>query len=264
MSINTMRAEVRDTVGGTPIQGYSWPVTAFPYEELLASVYPGNMVSWAQPGRIPAVSGDTISVKDACNLSQIWAKNVGNTSTLQRSPAVMSNLPRWQSTSAVVGETGILGSLPAQLTDYTFACLVKVSTLIGGHNTFMSVGDFAPSRIWFYMSSSHVLTISHGSGDVHVVPGPYNVADVWYPLIVSYRDADKNLQIFNDGPVAIYNTTMVARPPVERSASVMMATNGGSPMIGEFALGMIWNTPLHNDATAISNVMTGLQGLRGL
>lgn len=257
MSLKTMRAEVVQGAGPA-IQGYTWPVAAFAYEELIASAYPDNIVSYASPGRIKR-SDAPVADADAASTARLWT---GQAAGLTRPVAadVLGGLPRWS--GADDAGQYVAANLAAQLTSYSVAVLFK-STSLTGHNGLFGVGDDSNTRALIYQRTTGDIAVQHGIGDGHNSTGVF-AADAWHALVWSYDDATGAGQLCVNSIDAPDMFTMTASPPADLNAAIMADAGGGTRMDGEVALVVVWDRALHIDGGALGHVMDGLNGLKSL
>lgn len=261
MTINLMKAEVV-AQGGTPILGYSWPPAAFPFEELLASVYPANLTVWAQPARIP-VAGNTVASLDACDFSRQFAQGTPTTVTVQRNGGTLSGLPRWQTENAAGPNNGLYASkdLAAPLTSYTYAALVKFAAT-GTHQAIITVGG-SSDRSMLYLQISRAIGFQHTASDIKSGTTLYS-AGVWLPVIASYNAVDQSVRVYVNSTTPEISAVMTVAPPVTKNITLGVTSDFAYEMTGDIALACIWDRALHLDSIAIGNAMAALQGMAAL
>ena len=241
---------------GAAIAGYpTWPLAAFPFEAQIAKVAPSSMVSYLQPGR-SGLSASPLQERDACTGAAIWTAQTTGT-TIATDGAVLGGLPRWEFDGS---SAGLYGSLPAALTDYTFACLARADN-VSGAKTLITVGSSGTSRVMLYFSSDDIF-LQHGTTDIKSSTGTTVVANTWIPVIASYKDSTKALLVYTTTTTPLISATMTNSPPAEVVAAIGSARTGVQPLLGEIALAAIWDTPIHEDATALANLVAALNGLR--
>ena len=240
---------------GAAIAGYpTWPLAAFPFEAQIAKVAPASMVSYLQPGR-SGLSASPLQERDACTGAAIWTAQTTGT-TIATDGAVLGGLPRWEFDGA---SAGLYGSIPAALTDYTFACLARADNAAGA-KSLVAVGSSTATKAMLYFNNA-TIALQHGTTDVKA-SGNIVSANTWTPIIVSYKNADKSLRIYTTTTTAVVTASMTNSPPAEVVTQIGSARAGMHPLLGEIALSAIWNTPVHEDATALANLVAALNGLR--
>lgn len=262
MSLNLTLAEVVPG-SGTPISGYSWPVAAFPYEEIIAATYPENMVSWAQPARIKSADVP-VTDTDACNLSRKWTAQTAQVSRAQ-SDAVLGSLPRWVLAGpGVAGTNGLFGTMDAAVTSYTYAGLVK-STAIAASQTLFNINNpsASPGNTTIYVSGTGALVLVHGGTTAGIAAKTLS-ANTWHAVLISYDAGDEEAMVYLDTVESPEVVSSHPAGPGGTGGAIGVARNGTWDFTGEIALSLLWDTALHKDASAIRNVMDGLNGLRGL
>jgi len=241
---------------GAAIAGYpTWPLAAFPFEAQIAKIYPEDMVSYLQPTR-SGLSASPLQERDACTGSAIWTAQTTGTVVAQGS-GVLGGLPRWDFNGT---DAGLYGSIPAALTDYTIACLARADN-VSGTKSLVTVGGTAGTRLMLYFSSDDIY-LQHGTGDIKNSTGTTVVANTWLPVIVSYKDSTKALRIYTTTTTPLVSATMTNSPPAEVIAAIGSALTGVQPLAGEIAMNAIWSRPIHEDATALANLVAALNGLR--
>jgi len=243
---------------GEAVAGYpTITLDAAPFEAQIAKVAPASMVSFLTPGR-GAISASPLQERDACTGAAIWTAQTTGT-TIATDGAVLGGLPRWEFDGA---SAGLYGSLPAALTDYTIACLARADNAAGA-KSLVAVGSSGTSRVMLYFSSDDIF-LQHGTTDIKSSTGTTVVANTWLPVIVSYKDSTKALRIYTTTTTALVSATMTNSPPAEVVAAIGSADWGAAALLGEIALAAIWSTPIHEDATALANLVAALNGLAAL
>lgn len=259
MGINTMRAEIVGT-GGTPIAGYSWPVAAMPYEEMIAGIHPGNLVAYASAGRIK-ISDSPVTDADACVLSRRWTAQSVNI-TRQIDSGVLGGLPRWQGVSEGGFDNGLFASLDASLTDYSMLVLARVTT--GGANRcLVNLGPTTTDRVMLYTGTTDLLSIQHNSTDIKAAASAVTIG-AWLPIVVSYQDSSKAMRVYMGSTTPVISATMTNSPTSSRLASLMMTRENTTELTGELALAVMWDRALHLDSNALQAAVTAVNGLAAL
>lgn len=249
--------DIKD-VSASALVGYpTWPIAALPFESDLASVYPSNMLSYVSPGR-GALTASPIQSADACNMSRRWvAQNLG--ASLVQDSGVLGNLPRWSFNGSGLG---LLGTLDAALTDYSIAMLVRTPT-VTGLKPLLTIGASSSTRTMLYITGPNV-ALQHGTGDVKTTTGTAVVANTWLPVVVSYKNSDKAIRVYTASTTALISSTMTNSPPSDFVGAWGSSNTGSLYFTGEIALGILWDTPLHSDVTALGKVIAAINGIKAL
>lgn len=257
MSLILTTIDDRSPRTGDAVPGYpTINLRALPSEALLSKVLPENMVSYLTPGR-GAITASPIQERDSCTGNAIWTAQTTGTTTATDG-AVLGGLPRWDFDGV---SAGLYGSLPAALTDYTFACLARADN-VSGAKSLITVGSLGATRAMLYFNNA-TIALQHGTTDVKA-SGNIVAANTWTPIIVSYKGSTKALRIYTTTTSTVVSATMTNSPPADVVSAIGSTRAGAQPLLGEIALAAIWNTPVHEDATALTNLVTALNGLRGL
>lgn len=257
--INTMRAEIVGS-GGTPIAGYSWPVAAMPFEEMLCSIYPNDIAAYASAGRIK-VSDSPVTDADASNPARRWTAQSVNISR-QIDSGVLGGLPRWQGVSEGGFDNGLFASLDASLTDYSMVVLARVTT--GGANRcLVNIGPSTSDRVMLYTGTTDLLSIQHNSTDIKAAASAVTIGD-WLPIVVSYQESTKAMRVYMGSTTPVISSTMTNSPTTSRLASLMMTRENTTELTGELALAAIWGRALHLDSAALATAITAINGLAAL
>lgn len=242
---------------GEAVAGYpTITLEAAPFEAQIAKVAPASMVSFLTPGR-SGLSASPLQERDACTGAAIWTAQTTGT-TIATDGAVLGGLPRWEFGGA---SAGLYGSIPAALTDYTFACLARADNAAGA-KSLVAVGSSTATKAMLYFNNA-TIALQHGTTNVKA-SGNIVAANTWTPIIVSYKNADKSLRIYTTTTTAVVTASMTNSPPAEVVAAIGSTRVGMHPLLGEIALSAIWSTPIHEDATALANLVAALNGLAAL
>lgn len=261
MTLATMRAEIRNS-GGAPIPGYSWPVAAFPFEERIARTYPENIVSCLMGAGRNAVQASPVIDADAANLRRRWTAQSANI-TVETDAAVLGGYPLYRNVgSGVAGNNSVLATLDAPLTSYTFAALFRPRQ-VGIQQGIMSVGPSPSDRVFLLVQASNVIEIQHTSANQRRTTATVSL-DTWAAIIASYDASDNSVQVFLNTTAAEVDDTMPIDPGTSRAASILATVDNTLEANAEMAVAVMWNRALHTDATAIADVMAGLNGIAAL
>lgn len=258
MALNFTTVDPREVKYWEGVPGYpKVPPKAFPFEAALAKIYPADMISYLQPGRSGIVASP-LKERDPCTGSAIWTAQTAGTVKAQDS-GVLGGLSRWIFNGA---DAGIYGSIPAVLTDYTIACLARANNVIG-FKSLVTVGNSLATRLMLYFSGDDVY-LQHGTGDIKSSSGTTVVANSWLPVIVSYKNDTKALRIYTSTVAPLVSDTMTNSPPAEVIAAIGSARSGAQPLAGEIAMNAIWSRAIHEDATALAQLVAAMNGLAAL
>ena len=257
MTLQTTLVSLSDATG-VAVPGYTtWPPSVLTYEAAIAKIMPTTMQSYFSPGRRIVQSSGNIKERDACLDTRIWAAQ--SAITLAQAGGTLGNLPR----AVISSGDGFFADLSAALTDYTFAMVVRTTSVVGIKALF-NVGTTAGTRIYAYMTADDI-ALQHGTGDIKTSTGTTIIANAWLPLIFSYKNSDKSLRVYANGSITpIISATMTNSPPSDVVAAIGSLRAGGASLTGETALNVVWSTHIHDDATALANLMAALAGIAAL
>lgn len=252
MSLMTTVADVKP-VTADRLDGFvDWPVAALPIEADLAGIHPADVQSYISPGRI---GGQSLPIRlgDAAESGRVWAaQNTGI--TVLQGAGVLAGLPRYNFDGS---GGGLYASLAAPLTDYTVAGLVRLANVSGNKGLF-GVGTTAGTRLLVYFNASR-FAVQHGSGDVLQSATGVMAAEVWTPVIASYRNSDKALRLFAGSSLTpVLSGTFTNSPPSEVAAALGSTPNALLPMTGQVALCTVWSRPVHTDPAALAALVDAL------
>lgn len=254
MALNVTTVDLTPRTGAA-IAGYpTWPLAAFPFEAALAKIYPADMVSYLQPGR-SGLSASPLQERDACTGAAIWTAQTTGTVKATDS-GVLGGLPRWDFDGV---SAGLYGAIPAALTDYTFACLARADN-VSGAKSLITVGSSGTTRAMLYFNNA-TIALQHGTTDVKA-SGNIVAANTWTPIIVSFKSADKSLRVYTTTTSAVITATMTNGTPSDTASAIGSTRAAQQPLAGEIALSAIWSRHIHEDATALANLVAALNGLR--
>lgn len=249
---------------GAAIAGLpTWPTAAYPYEAQLAAVMPEAMIAYVQAGRSD-LRGTTspLRERDACDLSRVWTAQNDSLPTRAVASDVLAGLPRWVGSAAVGSDVGFFADLGTPLTDYTIACLARVTT--GSRNNgLVNVGETGTDRLLVYTSNTDKLSVQHGSTDAHAASASITVG-AWMPIVASFVGSTKALRVYCGSTTPVISATTTNGAPASSLASLMISREGTLELEGELVFAAIWNTAVHTDADALSSLIAAMNGLAAL
>lgn len=260
MPLSTTIIDLQPLRTGVAVAGYpAQIIAAQAHFAALASIYPDDCAVFVGPGRSDLAALVPPQERDAGGARTFVAPNA--TTTRQAASNILGGLPRFAMTGVTMD--GLFASLDAALTDYSMAVLARTSVLTGAQ-WLLGVGSTGGTRLGVYVNGAN-LSVQHGTGDVKTTAGSVVVANAWVPLIVSYRNSDKALQIHAGSATPLLAATMVNAPPPDLTMGLgNLPTTGVQPLTGEIALAGLWRRALHTDAAALAKMVAALNGLAAL
>ncbi|GAB5376462.1 MAG: hypothetical protein AcusKO_29240 [Acuticoccus sp.] len=247
---------------GTPISGYSWPLAALPFDELLGSVYPDDVVVYAQAGR-RVISNSPLADRDACSRDNRWdLADVSSDVTRVQSPSVLGGLPRWSTPDSPSTPNGLKSTIPAPLTDYTIASLVRVDSDTGGIQTLFSTVT-GSSHFYLAIGGAGQLGCTHGS-DNNYGPVVTDKIGQWAVFLATHRESDHQIQYYVDTLASLDEETAAETPPAGTTAGLMLRGDGANVFAGDMALTVVWKRHMVDDTAALGSILTAMGGLRDL
>jgi hypothetical protein len=263
MTLQTTQVDITSR-SGTAIAGLPvWPVAAFAHEAVIAATMPEAMVAYVQAGRSDLRGAVApMRERDACDLSRVWTAQSNAMPSRLADNGVLSGLPRWVGSGSIASRVGLTADIGAALTDYTIACLARITT--GAvNNCFVNIGSTATERIMLYTSTADRIAVQHGSSDQKVADVSVTLG-AWLPIVASYRHSDKAMRVYAGSTTPLISATMTASPPASALASLMITPDTNVELAGELVFAAIWNEPVHLDSVALAGLVGAMNGLAAL
>jgi hypothetical protein len=263
MTLQTTQVDMTSRSGAAIAGLPAWPVAAFPYEAEIAAIMPDAMLSYVQAGRSDLRSAAApMRERDACDLSRVWTAQDNSLPTRAVTSNVLSGLPRWVGSAPVGANVGFFADLGQSLTDYTIACLARVTTGLR-NNAFVNVGATGTDRVCLFSTANDYLGIQHGVADWQN-SSKVVAEDEWLPMIASYRNSDKAMRVYCGSTIPVLSTTMTNSPPASSLASLMITRENLLELAGELVFAAIWTEPVHLDEDALARLVAAMNGLAAL
>lgn len=243
---------------GVAVPGYPAQVIAAQnHLAALAAVYPADGALFVMPGRSDLANLVPLQERDIGADRIFVAATTGTTRVTDGT--VLGGLPRF-----LFGGTdiGLTANLDAALTDYTAVILARASN-VSGAKFLLTVGSNGATRTGIYINGDD-LAVQHGTANVVSTTGTVVVANAWVPVIVSYRNSDRAIQIFGGTTTPLFTGTIAASPPAEVVTAIGSLLTTSNPHVGEIALCAIWRRVMHTDAAAMAALVNALNGLIAL
>lgn len=250
------------TGSGTPISNYSWPTAALPFDELLGSVYPDDVVLYAQAGR-RIITANPIADRDACARGNRWDL-AHETAIVTRSQdaGVLGGLPRWSTPDSPTTPNGLKSSIPAGLTDYTIASLIRIDQNTGGIQTIFATVT-GSNHFSLNIGGVGQLGATHG-GDNNYGPEVLSNLGEWTVVVATHRESDHQIQYYVDTLASLDEIVASNTPPAGTECALMIRGDGGNVFAGDMALTVVWDRHMVDDTAALGAILTAMGGMRDL
>lgn len=247
---------------GTPISNYSWPIAALPFDALLGDVYPDNIVVYAQAGR-RVITNSPIADRDACARGNRWDL-AHETAIVTRSQdnGVLGGLPRWSTPDSPSTPNGLKSTIPAGLTDYTIASLIRIDSNTSTIQTIFATIT-GSSHFSMNIGGAGQLGCTHG-GDNNYGPEVLSLLGQWVVVLATHRESDHKIQYYVNALANKTEITASNTPPAGTTCGLMVRGDGSNVFAGDMALTVVWAREMVGDTPALGAILTAMGGLRDL